>query len=198
MTGSDTSGVVAGSDGPGPRIPPGTWRDVGFVNYMLAGIASRKAGARGRLNGFTTIGRHRSLFRAWIRFTRELTQRGSLPAIDAELVILRVAHNCECEYEWRQHARMAADAGLSPALIAAVKEDPEGPVYSQHQEALLRAADELHGERELSDPTWASLRQRFSDEQMIELCMLAGNYEMVAMTLKSLRVEPDPAQGPQH
>lgn len=184
------SGAVGG-DETSPRVPPGTRRDLGFVNYQLAGLASRKAGAGRRLNVFTTIGRHRSLFRAWIRLARELAQRGTLPTIDAELVILRVAHNCDCEYEWRQHERMAAAAGLPPALIAGVKDDLLGVGYSRHQEALLRAADELHGERELSDSTWSELRQRFSDEQMIELCMLVGNYEMVAMTLKSLRVEPD-------
>lgn len=175
------------------RIPPGTRSDIGLINYQLAGYVSRKAGASRRLNVFTTIARHRNLFRAWIRLARELAQRGTLPKIDAELVILRVAHNCECEYEWRQHERMAAGAGLSPTLIAGVKDDAVGAVYSQHQEALLQAVDELHGERELSDSTWSELRQRYSDEQMIELCMLVGNYEMVAMTLKSLGVEPDPA-----
>jgi alkylhydroperoxidase family enzyme len=191
MQSRDALSGAVDSDATSPRVAPGTRRDLGFVNYQLAGLASRKAGTGGRLNVFTTIGRHRSLFRAWIRFARELTQHGSLPTIDAELVILRAAHNCGCEYEWRQHERMAASAGLSPALIAGVKDELLGAGYSQHQEALLRAADELHGERKLSDSTWSELRQRFSDEQMIELCMLVGNYEMVAMTLKSLQVEPD-------
>lgn len=191
MTSRDIPNVAVGGDGASPRIRPGTRRDVGFVNYQIAGLVSRRTGAGGRLNVFTTIGRHRNLFRAWIRFVRELMQRGSLPKIDTELVVLRVAHNCDCEYVWRHHERMAADAGLFPPLIAGIREDLVGAIYSQHQEALLRAADELHGERQLSDSTWSELRQRFSDEQMIELCMLVGNYEMVAMTLKSLRVEPD-------
>jgi alkylhydroperoxidase family enzyme len=188
-----SSGGAAQGDATGPRVAPGTRRDLGFANYQLAGLASRKTGAGRRLNVFTTLGRHRGLFRAWIRFARELMQRGSLPKVDTELVILRVAHNCDCEYEWRQHERMAAGAGLSPDLIAGVRDDRLGAGYSQHQEALLRAADELHGDRQLSDSTWSELRRRFSDEQMIELCMLVGNYEMVAMALKTFRVEPDPA-----
>jgi AhpD family alkylhydroperoxidase len=181
--------VVGGRTG--PRISPGTWRDVGLVNYQLADFVSRRTGAARRLTVFTTIGRHRTLFRAWIRFLRELMQRGSLPKVDTELVVLRVARNCECEYLRRQHERMAARAGLSPSVIAGAEDGPTADVCSQHQEALLRAADELHREREISDSTWSELRQRFSDEQMIELCMLVGNYEMVAMTLKSLRVEAD-------
>ena len=45
--------------------------------------------------------------------------------------------------------------------------------------------------RAISDETWAVLASRLKDTQMIELCMLAGHYEMLAMTLNSLRVEPD-------
>jgi hypothetical protein len=30
-----------------------------------------------------------------------------------------------------------------------------------------------------------------SDAELIELCLLIGHYEMLAMTLKSLRIEPD-------
>lgn len=186
------SGTVGGNE-LGPRFPPGTRRDLGFLNYQLAALVSRRAGASRILNAFTTIGRHRKLFRTWIRFVRELMQRGSLPKIDTELVILRVANNCDCEYEWRHHERMAAAAGLPPDLIAGAKDDLPGVGYSQHQEALMRAADELHGVRKISDSTWSELRQRFSNEQMIELCMLVGNYEMVAMTLKSVRVALDPA-----
>jgi hypothetical protein len=30
------------------------------------------------------------------------------------------------------------------------------------------------------------------DDELIELCMLAGHYEMLAMTLNTLRIAPDP------
>ena len=35
------------------------------------------------------------------------------------------------------------------------------------------------------------LRPLLSDEELIELCLLVGHYEMLAMTLNSLQVEPD-------
>ncbi len=35
------------------------------------------------------------------------------------------------------------------------------------------------------------LRARLSDVELIELCMLAGHYEMLAMTLNALRVQPE-------
>jgi alkylhydroperoxidase family enzyme len=56
----------------------------------------------------------------------------------------------------------------------------------------LRAVDELHETRTLSDETWAGLRAAgLSDTELIELPMLVGHYEMLAMTLNALRVTPD-------
>ena len=43
----------------------------------------------------------------------------------------------------------------------------------------------------LSDATWDELRPLYSDRELIELCMLVGHYEMLAMTLNTLRVQPD-------
>ena len=42
---------------------------------------------------------------------------GSLPRLDTELVILRVAWQCGSAYEWHQHVRIAH--GEVPAAIAA-------------------------------------------------------------------------------
>ncbi len=65
------------------------------------------------------------------------------------------------------------------------------PGWSAADALLLRAADELHDHRMLSDATWQALAYELSDVQRIELCMLVGHYEMLAMTLNTLRVEPD-------
>ena len=53
------------------------------------------------------------------------------------------------------------------------------------------ALDELHERRELSDEVWAELRRHLDEPLLIELCMLIGHYEMLAMTINSLGIEPD-------
>ena len=116
---------------------------------------------------------------------------GILPRADTELLILRVAHNNASEYEWRQHERIAASAGMSAEEIGRVREGPDAPGWTSRQALLLRAADELHADRTISDELWAELRPLHSDPELIELCMLVGHYEMLAMTLSSLAVEPD-------
>ena len=173
------------------RIPPGTARDIGRVNYTIARALGAATGG-GPPNIFTTLARHRPLFRRWLRFAGALMPGGKLPRVDSELLILRVAHNCGCEYEWRHHERIGRSAGLTAEEVKRVREGPDAGGWPARRELLLRAADELHADREISDALWAELRAELSDPELIELCMLVGHYEMLAMTLNSLRVQPDP------
>ena len=117
---------------------------------------------------------------------------GRLPRADTELLILRVAHSTGCEYEWGHHERLGRQAGLTGEEIERVRQGPAAEGWSPRRRALLSAADELHADRRIADETWANLRPLLSDDQLIELCMLVGHYEMLAMTLNSLGVEPDP------
>jgi hypothetical protein len=56
---------------------------------------------------------------------------------------------------------------------------------------LLAAADELHRDGEIGDELWGRLVAALDEVDLIELCMLIGHYEMLAMTLNTLRVAPD-------
>jgi AhpD family alkylhydroperoxidase len=174
----------------GPRIPPGGAADIGRVNALIArviGLATRT----GPPNIFTTLARHRRLFRPWLRFAGRLMPGGKLPRADTELLILRTAHNCGCEYEWRHHERLGRRAGLTPDQIEQVRTGSLQQGFSERQLALLQAADQLHERRSLEDEVWERLRPILSDAELIELCMLVGHYEMLAMTLNTLRVQPD-------
>jgi alkylhydroperoxidase family enzyme len=174
------------------RIPPGTRRQTGIVNALIARVIGLGAGTQGPPALFTTLGRHRRLFRPWLRFASGLMPRGQLPRPDAELVILRVAVLCDSAYEWTQHERIAPRVGLDEAAVARVREGADAPGWSARQAAIIRAVDELHGSRTLGDANWEALRAAgLTDTQLIELPMLAGHYEMLAMTLNALRVPPD-------
>lgn len=172
----------------GPRIPPASRRELGPVNALITRVLGVAAGT-GPPNLFTTLARHRRLFRPWLRFAARLMPAGTLPRADTELVILRVAHLTGCEYEWRHHDRLAKRAGLRD--IEAVRKGAEAPGWSQRQAALLRATDELYASTAWSDAAWDELGEHLTERQRIELPMLIGHYVMLAMTINALRIQPD-------
>jgi alkylhydroperoxidase family enzyme len=173
-----------------PRIAPADRRQLGWINFAiarLAGVAARG----GPPHIFTTLGRHRGLFRRWLWFAGALMPGGKLPREETELVILRVAHNTGSEYEWAQHERIGARAGLAEEEIARVRSGADAPGWSERQELLLRAVDEMHDRGRIDDELWGRLASHYDEVLLIELCMLIGHYEMLAMTLNTLGVQPE-------
>jgi AhpD family alkylhydroperoxidase len=179
-----------------PRIAPGSRRDVGLFTWSLARAAGRVSGTRPP-NIFTTLGRHRRLFRGWLRFASRLMPRGTLPRRETELVILRVAHLRESAYELAQHERIARRAGVSREELEHIQHGVDGGDWSARERVILSAVDELHESGDLSDPTWSELRAHLDEKETIELLMLAGHYEMLAVVLNTLRVQPDQPRRPE-
>jgi alkylhydroperoxidase family enzyme len=177
-----------------PRIAPGGADELRRTDRALARILGWAVGG-GPPNVFTTLARHRGIFRRWLLFAGALMPGGRLPRAESELLILRVAYNCGSEYEWTQHVVLARAAGLADQEIAGARGAGTVAGLCPRPALLLRAADELHAERTISEELWAKLRTELSDTELIELCMLVGHYEMLAMTLNALRVEPDIVSG---
>jgi 4-carboxymuconolactone decarboxylase len=147
------------------------------------------------LNIFATLVRHPRLFKRWSGFGGFLLYRGELPARHRELLILRTAWNTRAEYEWGQHVRIARELGLTDVEISRVLDGPDAAGWSALEAALLRASDELHNESTISDATWAVLVAEYDESQMIEVCMVVGQYHLVAFTLNALGVERERGVG---
>jgi len=152
-------------------------------------LLSSMAIGGGELNIFATLARHPRLFKQWMRFGGTLLLKGELPARDRELLILRTAWNCAADYEWGQHVRIGKDTGLTDEEIARLPGGADAAGWDAFDAVLIRAADELHHDARIGDDTWAALADRYDERQLIELCMLVGQYHLVAFTLNSLGVQ---------
>jgi AhpD family alkylhydroperoxidase len=173
-----------------PRIAPGGRREVGIFTWLLtraAGLVARTA----PLNLFLTLGRHRKLFRRWLWFAGGLMPGGILPRREAELVILRVAHLRSSRYELEHHVRLGRRAGLDDDDLARVAEGADAAGWRPRERAILAAVEALHRSGDLDDAVWADLRRHLGEREAIELCMLAGHYQMLASTIAALRIQPD-------
>lgn len=189
-------------------IPPGGWIDAGAVRIApltheelpwfakLAAWAARRWGRRNTANAdvpalFLMLLRHPRLFWPWLRFASRLMPNGSIDRRDAELVILRVAWNCRCRYEWGQHVAIGLRLGFTPADVERVAEGPAAAGWRSDQATLLRAVDDLHRDGVVSAGTWAELAAVYDQRQLIELVMLAGHYAMLAGLLNSIALPLD-------
>lgn len=182
MSAADPDGV--------PRIAPGGRRDVGLPVWAFGHVAGLVTGTTPP-NVFLTLGRHRRLFRGWLRFAGRLMPGGLLARRETELVILRVAHLAGSAYEFEHHVRLGRRAGIGAAEVEAVRRGPDAPGWAPRERALLVASDALHARRDLDDAEWSALREHLDDREAIELLLLVGHYEMLATVLTTLRVQPD-------
>jgi alkylhydroperoxidase family enzyme len=152
----------------------------------------QEAGAE--LGVFTTLVRNPDVFGDFLPFGRRLLRDSSLDPRERELLIMRTAFRCRARYEWSHHEVIGRRAGLTDDDLSKLAQqaiddaDPADPARA----LLLRAADELVAEHVLSDHTWAALAAMYPVPQIIEICLLVGEYAMLAGALNSLGVQIEP------
>ena len=178
-----------------PRIPPLPVDGRDPRTEELLAAVRRPDGTE--LNIFTTLARHPKLFKRWSAFGGVLLYGGTLPARERELLILRAGYRCRAPYEWGQHVEIGLACGLTEEEIARVADGPDADGWSAADADLLRATDELHDDNRIGDATWAALAAQWDEQQLIEICMVVGQYHLVAFTLNSLGVEPETADFPE-
>ncbi|MFI0467554.1 carboxymuconolactone decarboxylase family protein [Saccharopolyspora sp. 5N102] len=123
-----------------------------------------------------------------------LLAHGRLPDRDREIVIDRITARNGARYEWGVHAaHYGPQVGLSAEQLAGTTEPrPSAETWSEADLALLAAVDELDATASLDDATWARLRDRYSDPQLVELIVLTGWYRTIGYLCNALDLEPEP------
>jgi alkylhydroperoxidase family enzyme len=147
------------------------------------------------LDVFQTCLRNVELCRTWMPFTNYiLSDKLSIPPRERELLILRIGYLCNSDYEWAQHAPLGLRVGLTADEVARIPKGPEAPGWNPLDVLLLRAADELHRDKFISDATWRALDERYDDRQMMDVVFTVGQYTMVSMFLNSAGVQLEKGQ----
>lgn len=160
---------------------------------MAEVLGKTLVGDNGRpINIFGTLAHHPKLLKRFNVFGGLFLSHGLLPAREREIVILRVGWNCRAKYEFGQHTVIGRRVGLTDAEIAALTHDPASHEWSAPDLALIALADDLCADDCVSDATWAELRPRWNDAEMVELVMVAGQYRLVSGFLNSMGVQLDP------
>ena len=143
------------------------------------------------MNVFTTLARNIKLAEKYFPFTRYILFESSIPFREREILILRIGWLCQSEYEFGQHTRVARRSGLTDDEILRITRGPDDPVWDPFDAALLRAVDELYADAFITDDTWNILAKRYNENQLIDLIMTIGQYNLVSMFLNTAGVQRD-------
>jgi len=125
-------------------------------------------------------------------FGTHVLVQSSLDPRDREIAILRTGYRCGSEYEWGQHAVIAREqCGMDDEEIARIAAGADAAGWSEREQLLLRATDELHDAQRIGDETWTQLQRHFDETQVLDLIFAVGQYTLVSMALNSLGVPLD-------
>jgi 4-carboxymuconolactone decarboxylase len=172
-----------------PRIAPVT-NPSEEVNELFDKARLRAANGS-PLNIFGTLAHHPALLRRWMVFATHVLAKNSLPPRDRELLILRAGWRCKSQYEFSQHALIALRSDIDADEVQRTKLPVADGGWSDHDAALLTAADELHDDACISGTTWRTLASRLTDQQMLDVIFTVGNYHVVSFALNSCGVQLD-------
>jgi 4-carboxymuconolactone decarboxylase len=144
----------------------------------------------GILNIYRALFHSPEALRRFMRFGSYLLTEGKLAPRLREIAILRAGGVCRSPYEVSQHVAFGRSAGLTDDEIRAAVEGRGEPLGEQGA-AVLRFASELSERSQVSDSTFAGVAAFLDDEQLVELTLVVGFYNMVSRTLNGLQVDLD-------
>ncbi len=125
-------------------------------------------------------------------YTGYFVRNATIPAREREVIILRTAWLNRGDYIWGRHNIIGQDAGLTEQEISRVTRGGDAAGWSNFDAALLRAADELYASRFISETTWNTLGERYTESQLREVVLIVGNYTQLSMFQNTLGAQLEP------
>ena len=142
-----------------------------------------------QINIFRMLSHSDHLLEPFVRLGNGFLYKGTLDPVLREIAILRVGYLSHAEYETFQHERIGKNAGMSEALLAAVRQGPDARDLSTLQRQVLSYVDDVVAHVRASDDTFGPLREQLSVKQLQELTLVTGYYMMVCRFLETFGVE---------
>ncbi|ONH60797.1 carboxymuconolactone decarboxylase [Frankia sp. CcI49] len=153
--------------------------------------ATYREGRPRALNSLGTFAHHPELARALFTLNGHVMRGTTLTARQRHLLIIRVAAVRGCGYVWAQNVPVGLDAGLTEGEIGRIALGPDAPFWEPLDAALLRAVDELIAGGTITDPTWAALAAELDTQQLLDVVLTVGAYEISAFMTGALQLDFD-------
>jgi 4-carboxymuconolactone decarboxylase len=174
-----------------PRVTPITRRDQ--VQERHRAIFDIVAEGRGSVRGPFGILMHSPLLcRRHLDVGTFLRFNSGLEADSRELAIIATAREKDCPYIWAAHAPAARQAGLSAAIVSAVRDRGDLASFPSVERDIVDYTRQLAQQNAVGAALFDRLQGRHGVPWLVELTCLIGHYGIVASILNAFEVAPAP------
>jgi 4-carboxymuconolactone decarboxylase len=180
----------------GDRFKPLTYDEMtpaqkAMVDHLLAGPRASLDGPFNELLRSPEMGDLAQQFGASMRFN------SSLPPKLNEFAIIIVARTWTAQHEWVAHHQAALRAGLSPAICDAIANGKRPDSMQPDEAAIYNFATELLNTKQVSDATFAAVKDRFGEHGVVDLVGVISYYQLVSALLNVDRYPVAPGVTPE-
>lgn len=163
-------------------------------------LSKEKALEIGRQYGVDDYIAQMNLFRVLLNFPEVASALNktiiSLVSADAvlshrlrELIIMRVAWLCHCEYEWAQHYQVSLIFEITDAELLAIRHWQSVDLFDAADRAVLQATDDTIENGCIQEDSWEKLMTVLPEPAaQIAVVSSIGNWRMFAEILNSLEI----------
>jgi 4-carboxymuconolactone decarboxylase len=107
----------------------------------------------------------------------------SLPKDLSELAICLIGRHFKAQYEFYAHARLAKEAGLSEAIVEAIR-TRQTPTFTRDEERIVYDfVTEYLATNRVAKPNYERALTKFGEKGVVDLVGVCGYYMLVSMTL---------------
>ena len=164
----------------------------------VADIYDRYMRTRGNVpNMFRTMAHRPEILETMIAHFEAILQTGTVPLRLKELAILRTSQLNQCEYCLASHTQIAVRLGWTRDQIDGLAAFESRDDFTAAEKAALRLAEQmtLHS-TQIPDTEFDSLRQHFSEGEIVELLAAIGLFNYFNRFNNALQMEPTkPGEG---
>jgi uncharacterized peroxidase-related enzyme len=129
------------------------------------------------------------LLRHLVQFGEGIRRHTRLDPVLRELTILTVARLTHCTYEYVHHQNLALRVGVRPEQLEGLAAWESAPAFTTQERAVIRYAAEATQQVAVAATTFEALQGFLDAEQIVELVLSVGFFNMVARVLVSLEVD---------
>ena len=153
-------------------------------------IGRLRSGRGGRLlNVYKLLLNSPELASTWFEHVSAVRWRTGLDGLTRELVIIRIGYVTGVQYVLAQHVpTYALQEGMTLEQCDALADWQSSPLFDDRQRAILAYTDAVTRDVQVPDAVFDALLPYFTEQQIVELTVLIGTYNMHTRVLQALEI----------